>query len=252
MLFLYPYNLLFVSLAAGLSFYLGFLPLKTTPRKLFIYVSFVTIILWALAGLISARMGLYILGCGLMAGAAWRQFRLEHDFPAKMWLSAAAALGGTFCMLVLTVIPKGPAGSAMWFFTSVYLGAFVLTVSFMAAAMAILAQRGEEIPKTFLNNALLFSFLAFGLRFVLLMALLISLPRMFPAWSNEVMDFLVKQHFNQMVGWMVLGIALPLALNLWSWNRLKNGATLASIWRPLTISFLSVLAGEFLARMLFL
>lgn len=252
MSFHYPYNLLLVSLAAGLSFYLGFLPLQTTPRKLFVYVSFLTIILWAVAGLISARMGLYILGCGLMATAAWRQFCLERHFPAKMWLSAAAALGGTFCLLLLTVIPKGPAGSAIWFFTSVYFGAFVLTTACMIAALVILAKSGEAIPKTFLDNALLFGFLAIGLRFVLAMTMLVSLPKMFPGWGNEIMDFWVKQNSRQVIGWMILGIGLPLALNLWSWTRLKQGRTPASLWQPLTLSFFSVLAGEFLARRLFL
>ncbi len=253
MTFLYPHNLLFVSLAAGLSFYLGFLPLQVTPRRLFIYLSFITILLWAVAAFISGlRVGGYILGCGLMATTAWRQFCLERDFMAKVWLSAATAFGGTLCTLMLVMVPKCPDGASVWFFTSVYFGAFVLTTAFMSAALPVLAERSVEAPKSFLENALVFSFLALGLRLVLLIAILAGFPKMFPGWGQDAFEFLTHQHIQQLLGWVGLGIVFPFGINFWSWNRLKKGATLASLWRPLAFSFLSVLAGEFLARMLYL
>lgn len=253
MTFLYPHNLLFVSLAAGISIYLGFLSIQTTPRRFFIHLSFVTILLWAAAAFTSGlRVGGYILGCGLIATTAWRQFCLERDFLAKLWLSGASAFGGTLCLLMLVAVPRCPEGAAVWFFTSVYFGAFVLTASFMACALAVSAHRGTEIPLVLLNNALMVCFLAFGLRFVLMMGILAGFPKLFPGWGDQVLDFLAKQHFNQLVGWIVLGIAAPFGISLWSWNRLKQGATPASLWRPLSIGLLSVIAGEFLARMLFL
>ncbi len=253
MIFLYPHNLLLVSLAAGISVYLGFLSLQTTPRRVFVHLSFVTILLWAAAAFISGRgLGVFLVGCGIVSMMAWRQFCLQNDFLAKLWLSGSSAFGGTLILLSLVVLPPNrPEGAAAWFITSVYFGALVLTTSFMAGALAISAHRGTEIPSSLLENALVACLVALGLRFLLLMGVLIGFPKLFPGWGNQVLDFLAKEHFSALVGWIVLGLALSFALNLWSWNRLRQGATPASLWRPLAISMLSAIAGEYLARTLF-
>ncbi|PAW78910.1 MAG: hypothetical protein B9S32_05890 [Verrucomicrobia bacterium Tous-C9LFEB] len=253
MIFLYPHNLLCVSLAAGISVYLGFLSLRTTPRRFFVHMSFVTILLWAAAAFLSGRgLGVFIVGCGIVSMMAWRQFCLERDFLAKLWLSGVSAFGGTLILLSLVVLPPNrPEGVTAWFITSVYFGAFVLTASFITGALAVSAHRGTAIPSSLLDNALIVSFVAFGLRFLLMMGVLAGFPKLFPGWGNQLLDFLAKEHFYSLVGWIVLGIALPFALNLWSWNRLKQGATPASLLRPLALSMLAAIAGEYLARTLF-
>lgn len=253
MTFLYPHNILFVALAAGISLYLGFLPVQTTPRKFFVHLSFITIILWGVAAFLSGlKVGGYILGCGMIATTAWRQFCFDRTFIAKLWLSAAAAFGGTLILLMLVAVPRGPEGSAVWFYTSIYFGAFTLTVSFMAAALAVSALRGEQISAAFLDNALVFSFLAFGLRLLLLTAIWFGFPKLFPVWGAQVTEYLAHNRLNQLVGWVGLGMIVPFAINFWARLQLKKGVSVGLLWRPLSISFLAVLAGEFLARLIYL
>ncbi len=249
---LYPHNLLLISLAAGISLYLGVLPTKGIPRGFFIQQTSVTILIWTAAAFISGlKTGVCILGCGLMATTAWRQFCRDHEFLAKLWLSGATAFGGTLCLLLLVFVPPSPAGATVWFITSVYFGALVLTTTYIPAAIAVNAERGMTFPPDFLENALTFSFLALGLRAVLVVAIFFGFPHLFPGWGSSMVDFLTHVHFPQFIGWIALGIVAPAGIGFWTLTRLKNGAKLATLRSFLALSFLSALIGEFIAPMLF-
>jgi hypothetical protein len=251
MISLYPHNLLLVSLAAGISMYLGFLPVKDTPRHFFIQQAFVTIVLWALAAFISGRStGLYILGCGLMATTAWRQFCFQREFLAKLWMSGATAFGGILCLLSLIIIPPAPTSAGVWFITSIYFGALVLTTTYIPAALAVTQNRGDAVPVEFVKNALAFSFLAIGLRAALLIATLVAFPHMFPqaGWGQSVVDYLTKSHLQPFIGWIGLGMVFPTAIGIWAYFKIKGGMKVEYLWRPLALSFLSALAGEYIIR----
>lgn len=246
---IYPLNILLVSLAAGITFYLGFLPLKDVPRAFYVQQSFASIVLWGCAGFVSGlHTGGYIIGCGLMATTAWRQFCLERDFLAKLWLSGAGAFGGILCLLLLVRIPPCPEGASVWFITSIYFGVFVLTATYMAVALAFTASRSGGVSKEMLERALTFVFLAVGLRAVLLAGIVIAFPRMFPGWGGQLISYLTHVRGQEFMGWIGFGMVLPTAVALLSWIKLKQGATPNSLIPMLAAGAICALSGEFLAR----
>lgn len=253
MTIIYPLNLFLVSLAAGITFYLGFLPIKDVPRGFFIKQAFLTIILWAVAAFISGmHIGMYIIGCGLMATTAWRQFCFQREFIAKLWLSGAMAFGGIFCMMLLMPSIQLPAGASVWFITSVYFGAFVLTTTHMATMIAQASATKEPLPEIYINRALSFVFLALALRALLLLGIVGGFPGLFGQWGADSVHYLTHQRAVEFFGWIGLGLFLPAILTFVAWGKLKQKASVATLLWILSASQLFAFIGEYLARRLFL
>lgn len=130
------FTLFFAAFALGVHFFSSFLPLKTTPRKLFIFCSLFGSVLW-LAAFATSILPVFVILAAMGAAAAWN-FNSDSRLPGKLFLGATNAAGVALAFIPTELIKLRPGfgdADGIWLMTSVYSSALMIGSAIMVAIM---------------------------------------------------------------------------------------------------------------------
>lgn len=259
----YPVNVLLALLASFITLFLGFLPSQHLPRTFFQKHVGVAGVMWLAVGILMPPTLYFTGGAALLCVIAWYFWGNQSILQAKVWQSAATAVGVTLGVItVLRMSPQAvpddmPLAAQGWFLAGPYMVGLVLGTGYALAAMswqysAVETNElaaGEE--RGLLRTLLAWNLLALSAQAIFVISALLFLPQLYPSFGVNLVERLISFSPPMGEGWyfvgrMICGFFIPFATAAWLWNHLRDSPMSRWFWAPL-IAFFFLVLGQLLA-----
>lgn len=262
----FPVNVLLALQAAFITIFLGFLPSQHLPRAFFQKHVGVAGVLWLAVGILMPGTLYFTAGAAGLCVVAWYFWGHQSILQAKVWQSAAAAVGvalGVITVLRFTpqAVPEGmPLAAQSWFLVGPYLAGVVLGAGYVLAAMAWqycaveTDTLREDEERKLLRTLLAWALLALGVQVLFALAAILILPSAYPDFGVQLVERLTTFAPPDGQGWLFLarmlcGFFAPFLLYAWLWTHLRKTPASRWFWWPL-LAMLLLVVGQLLALQL--
>lgn len=211
------------SMATGLTFFLGFIPLDKAPSRFFSLHSMIASILWMAVLAENQNPVFFILAAA--CGFAWHNFRIEKPVMGKRFLALASGFSVAFALFHSGVIPFPPLLPPAWNYLwalSTLLSAALLGSCYLALMVGSDFSRGASIGQDVFARCLRIFLGTITLRAILFLA---ASGAIWLEWDGSALR---RQWFDfSQMGLLVLsriffGLAIPAAITIWGLARLKT------------------------------